>query len=101
MAKQSAAQREYMRDVRTCNSINYSARTTMPRCLVNIAIICKTMKYNELGGNPNSPEAKRVTAINLGLLIFTVAFEVLVLTMKITAFAFTLGKPQRRSRRRW
>lgn len=101
MSKQSKAQREYMRDVRTHNSINYSARTTKPGCLQNIDIIMKTMKYNKLDDNPNSPEAMKVRAINTGLLIFTVMFEVMVMTAKIMAFMFSGGSKRRRSRRIW
>ena len=101
MAKQSKAQREYMRDVRIHNSINYSARSTMPRQLQNIDIIRKTMRYNELDDEPNSFEANKVKVINTGLLVFTVAFEVLVATMQIMAFALAGGRTRRRVRRRW
>ena len=86
-----------MRNVRTHNSINYLARSTKPRCLQNIDIILKTMKYNELDNNPNSPEAMRVRAINTGLLIFTVAFELMVITAKIMAFVLSIGNKRRRS----
>ena len=97
MARQSKAQREYMRDIRTHNSINYLARTTMPRSLQNIYIIKKTMEYNDHDDNPNSPEAMRVKAINTGLMIFTVAFEMMVMVAKIMDFMLSIGKKRRRS----
>jgi hypothetical protein len=97
MARQSKAQREYMRNIRTHNSINYLARSTKPRCLQNIDIIMKTMKYNELDDELTSPEVKKVKLINTGLLIFTVLFEVMVLVVKTMAFMLTIGSKRRRS----
>lgn len=97
MVKQSKPQREYMRDIRTHNSINYLARSTKPGCLQNIDIIKKTMRYNELHDNPNSPEAMKVKVINTGLLIFTVSFEVMVFTAKTAAFLLSFRKKHRRS----
>ncbi len=97
MAKQSKSQRDYMRDIRTHNSINYLARSTKPRYLQNIDIITNTMSYNELDNNPNSPEAIRVKVINTGLLIFTVLFEVMVFTAKTAAFWLSFGKKRHRS----
>ena len=101
MAKQNKAQREYVRDVRTHNSINYYARSTKPRSLRNIDIILKTMKYNELSDDANSREANRVKAINTGLLIFTIAFELLVLSARTMAFLLTFGQKRRGYRRSW
>lgn len=97
MARQFNTQREYVRDIRTHNSINYSAKSIKPRCLQNIDIILKTMKYNELADNPNPTEAMNAKVINIGLLIFTVLFEALVITMKTIGFLFAIGKKRRRS----
>jgi hypothetical protein len=97
MSKQSKAQREYVRDLRVQNSILYQARATKPKCLQNIDIITKTMQYNELDENPNSTEAKKAKAVNIGLLIFTTLFEVIVLPFRIWGFVFTVGKKRRRT----
>ncbi len=92
MSKQSAAQRKYVRDLRVQNSILYQASATKPRCYQNIDIIMKTMEYNELDDNLNSAEAKKTKAINTGLLIFTVLFELMVLSFRLLGFVFSFGK---------
>lgn len=101
MGRQSKAQREYMRDVRIRNSINYAARTTMPRQLRNIYIVTQTMRYNELDDNPKSAESRWVKAVNTGLLAVTIIFEVLVAMSQVIGFVLTGGKTRRRYRRRW
>ena len=97
MSKQSAAQREYVRDIRVQNSILYQASATKPKCFQNIDIIMKTVEYNELDDKPDSAEAKKNKAINTGLLIFTVLFELMVLSFRVLGFVFTLGKRRRKA----
>jgi hypothetical protein len=97
---QTKAQRDYVRDLRIQNSILYQAKATKPRCFQNIDIILKTMKYNELDATPNSAEATKAKAINTGLLIFTILFEVTVIMFRIVGFFLTIGQKRRR-RRAW
>lgn len=100
MSRQSKAQKEFLRDLRTHNSIRYAARTTVPNRLQNIYIITKTMAYNNLSDDQDSAEAGRVKIYNSVLLVFTVAFELMVLSMRFLGFFFSLGSGKK-GRRRW